>query len=88
MSANVTAPLKRKGKARVETAVQPISPPPAVDPLEAPLEHQTAQLAYSHWEARGCPLGTPLEDWINAEREIQRIQRERPSLTNLATQIE
>jgi hypothetical protein len=88
MSATVTPPLKSTRKADVGTAIPPISPPPAVDPLEALVEHYTSQLAYSYWEARGCPVGTPLEDWLNAEREIQRIQRERPSLTNLAAPIE
>jgi hypothetical protein len=30
-----------------------------------------ARLAFSYWEARGCPYGTPEEDWFQAERELQ-----------------
>ena len=28
---------------------------------------QIAALAYSLWQSRGCPEGTPDEDWFNAE---------------------
>ena len=31
-----------------------------------------AVLAYQFWQDRGCPLGTPEEDWFRAEREIDR----------------
>jgi len=30
-----------------------------------------ARLAYSYWEARGNPYGTPEEDWFRAEEEIR-----------------
>ena len=30
-----------------------------------------AALAYLHWQSRGCPLGSPEEDWLTAERELQ-----------------
>jgi hypothetical protein len=29
-------------------------------------------LAYQFWQERGCPHGTPEEDWFRAEREIGR----------------
>jgi hypothetical protein len=29
-----------------------------------------ALLAYEFWQERGCPLGSPQEDWFRAEREI------------------
>ena len=38
-----------------------------------------SRLAYSHWEARGCPIGSPEEDWYRAEREL------RTSITAAAT---
>jgi hypothetical protein len=31
---------------------------------------QIAALAYALWQARGCPDGTPDEDWFQAEQEI------------------
>lgn len=31
-----------------------------------------ARLAYSYWQARGCPIGSPDEDWYCAENELRR----------------
>ena len=33
---------------------------------------EIALLAYSYWEARGCPYGSPEEDWLRAEQDLQR----------------
>jgi Protein of unknown function (DUF2934) len=33
-------------------------------------QHEIAALAYKFWQARGCPDGTPEEDWFRAEKEI------------------
>ena len=30
-----------------------------------------ALLAYSIWEAGGCPDGSALEDWLSAERQLR-----------------
>lgn len=39
---------------------------------------QIAQLAYSFWQERGCPIGSPEQDWFLAERAIQlyRLRKE------------
>ena len=29
-----------------------------------------AELAYTLWESRGCPIGSPEEDWFKAEQEL------------------
>jgi hypothetical protein len=29
-------------------------------------------LAHSLWEARGCPVGSPEEDWRNAVSQLRR----------------
>src|SRR6266498_4604408 len=34
-----------------------------------------AKLAYHYWEARGRQGGSPLEDWLRAEREIRNRPR-------------
>lgn len=34
-------------------------------------EQEIAKLAYEFWQARGCPDGSPEEDWFLAERELQ-----------------
>jgi hypothetical protein len=34
-------------------------------------EHEvTAVLAYRLWEKRGCPLGSPEEDWFEAQNQV------------------
>ena len=33
-------------------------------------EEEVAVRAYQRWVARGCPLGTPEEDWYEAERDL------------------
>jgi len=48
--------------------------PPHHAPTESsgnPAHEQIAVLAYLLWEARGCPEGTPAEDWFNAERTLK-----------------
>ena len=32
--------------------------------------NEVAALAYRVWNERGCPLGSPEEDWFRAEREL------------------
>jgi hypothetical protein len=32
---------------------------------------ETAALAHRLWEARGCPAGSPDEDWFHAARELR-----------------
>jgi hypothetical protein len=40
--------------------------------LLAALEHERiAALAYAYWEQRGCPQGSPDEDWHRAEQDIR-----------------
>lgn len=43
---------------------------PAQD-LPAILAHgEIAALAYQLWHERGCPIGSPDEDWFRAEAEL------------------
>jgi len=34
------------------------------------VREQVASLAYALWEQRGCPEGSPEEDWFRAEQEL------------------
>src|SRR5437667_11772243 len=42
---------------------------------EAQNPEQIVALAYECWQGRGCPDGTPDEDWFRAEREIAGSKR-------------
>jgi hypothetical protein len=44
-------------------------------------------LAYSLWQQRGSPLGSPHEDWFRAEEEL-RVERQSTSLPLYAMGIE
>jgi hypothetical protein len=37
----------------------------------SPTQDEIAALAFEFWEQRGRPLGSPDEDWLRAEREIE-----------------
>ncbi len=40
--------------------------------LSEPVDQQgIAKLAFEFWHARGCPDGSPEEDWFRAELELQ-----------------
>jgi len=39
-------------------------------------QQQTALLAYQFWMERGCPVGSPAEDWFRAERALHSRQSE------------
>ena len=39
-----------------------------------PTHEEIAALAYSLWEGRDCPEGSPEEDWFNAERALNEQQ--------------
>ena len=51
-----------------------------VEPILQPENQQEIiSLAYEFWQARGCPDGTPEDDWFRAEEELKN--RTRPVLT-------
>jgi hypothetical protein len=38
--------------------------------VDAPERDEIAELAYQLWVKRGCPDGSPDEDWLRAEEEL------------------
>jgi len=39
-------------------------------------EHRSiGELAYSLWQARGCPEGSAERDWLDAEKQLRSAQR-------------
>ena len=41
-------------------------------PVSAVDHEELARLAYSYWQDRGCPIGSPEEDWYRAENELRK----------------
>jgi hypothetical protein len=46
----------------------------AEEALNQSLNEQIAALAHALWNERGCPEGSPEEDWFKAEQEIRKQQ--------------
>ena len=64
---------KQAVKMAVETESTIESPEESV-PADSPgpfSQQEIADLAYEFWLDRGCPHGSPNEDWFRAERELQ-----------------
>ncbi len=67
MSTQATSPSKRsaaRGNGLADPATMTPSPNAVVDSREV------ERLAYSYWHARGCPDGSPEEDWLRAEQDL------------------
>jgi hypothetical protein len=57
---------------------RPDAPAEKTPDLPAPIlltELDVANLAYQRWVKRGCPEGSPQEDWYEAEHELQSLSR-------------
>lgn len=39
-------------------------------PATPPSHDQIAELARKYWAERGCPEGSPEQDWIRAEKDL------------------
>ncbi len=59
-----------------EDTARPAPDLPVADPAPAS-EEEVAVRAYERWLARGRPLGSPDEDWYEAERDL--LARSRPT---------
>jgi hypothetical protein len=47
----------------------------AADTGNRPLSEQIAALAHALWRERGCPEGSPEEDWLKAEQQIKEQRK-------------
>ena len=65
------APAKKVVPAPTPTAVLPSESFAPTDISEQRSSQDIAALAYELWQARGCPDGSPEEDWFKAERKLQ-----------------
>jgi hypothetical protein len=55
-----------------QSSLHPAMPGRALAPdIARPGSDQIAALAYQLWLARGCPNGSPEEDWLSAEQQLK-----------------
>jgi hypothetical protein len=54
---------KRRDWYSASAIEEPAPPQPSHDAIAA--------LAYRYWQERGCPIGSPEEDWYRAERALR-----------------
>lgn len=53
-----------------EGATRAVERPKARQGAAGPTHEDISKLAYSLWQARGCPERSPEEDWFNAESAL------------------
>ena len=64
--------MAKKGESTTITAVYDAGQKTEY-PVSAEEHEEIARLAYSYWHARGCPIGSPEEDWYRAENELRKM---------------
>ena len=64
------------------------APDNAIEPrvAETVTEEQIATRAYQLWQKRGCPIGSPEQDWLEAQRQLGLV--ERPTAESIAEVLE
>ena len=67
----MTAHANKVIPAPTPAAVSPSESSAPTDISEQKSSQDIVALAYELWQARGCPDGSPEEDWFKAERELQ-----------------
>lgn len=53
------------------TGIQPSQESAPMNALEPEDQQEIAILAYYFWQDRGCPIGSPEEDWFRAEQALK-----------------
>lgn len=61
---------RRQSMARQGTA-RAVEQPQAKPSVAGTTHEDVSSLAYALWQARGCPEGSPEEDWFNAESALK-----------------
>lgn len=61
-------------KASADSQSTPLTEFRVLGPIDNMAQDRLAKLAYSYWEARGRPFGSPEEDWFKAVRVLERMR--------------
>ena len=73
-----TTTLEMEEEDRLRNGEDPEAPPETSvreeieNESREPDQGQIAELAYYYWCDRGCPHGSPEEDWFRAEEDLKR----------------
>jgi hypothetical protein len=62
---------KRKPANQIKEAVTPAPEERTESASEQAEQDEIARLAHKFWVERGCPIGSPEEDWLRAEAELR-----------------
>lgn len=61
------------------TAQEAVPPDPSesegLASVKPPDPGEVAALAHQYWQERGCPTGSPDEDWFRAERALNELSQ-------------
>ena len=64
--------MKASSRGAMSTGRRVTTSPVTTSPTRVALSHEAiARRAYRKWQARGCPSGTILQDWLEAEAELK-----------------
>jgi len=63
-----------KISAVTETLTEPPQRPDRTSTSEPETREEIAIRAYHLWQERGCPIGSPEEDWFRAEKAVGRVE--------------
>ena len=73
-----TASAKKPPRVAPSRAARPKAPGLITGDITPEMRHQMiAEAAYLRAEQRGFTPGDPLDDWLNAEREVDRLLNDR-----------
>ena len=73
MAKQTNSPTETSGAGVAAATVMDQGPGIESEALAVPTDYEKiARLAYSYWQERGCPNGSPDDDWFRAECELQK----------------
>ncbi len=65
--------VKTSSGAAAAAAAKAVDPVAESAPTLSVLEREEiARLAFQYWQERGCPEGSPDEDWLRAEADVRK----------------
>lgn len=75
-STPVEAPAPATMAAAVAAGAETPVPVTAAAPVAPEVRaEEVAELAYHLWVSRGCPMGSPDEDWLRAEEKLRQSRK-------------